>query len=327
MNVTDKTKTCSHAPRGNTSPDAPRREWDHDAERQDVRSHAERGNEMIKPQPPGGATGLVYSQSGYWVAERNSVLSYPEDGNDLCFSLEDDSFWFRHRNELIVETLRQFPPSGPLFDVGGGNGYVAAGLERAGFATVLVEPGRTGAENACRRGLHNVINATTDEAGFAPASLDAVGLFDVLEHIPDDLGFLQSLHRLMKPGGRIYLTVPAFQLLWSSEDDYAGHQRRYRRKSLANVLRAAGFDVEYLSYCFWFLPLPVFVLRAIPSWLGWRKEPTKTSATKEHSTKRGLAGWLFNRALSWELARVARGKQIWIGNSCLAVARKGSVTE
>ena len=97
---------------------------------------------LIVQQPPGGAVGLVYGPNGYWIAERNSVLSYPAEGNDLCYSLEDDSFWFRHRNELIVETLRQFPPPGTLFDVGGGNGYVATGLERAGFPTVLVEAGR-----------------------------------------------------------------------------------------------------------------------------------------------------------------------------------------
>ena len=273
-------------------------------------------------QPPGGAVGLVYGPNGYWIAERNSVLSYPAEGNDLCYSLEDDSFWFRHRNELIVETLRQFPPPGTLFDVGGGNGYVATGLERAGFPTVLVEPGRSGAENACRRGLRTVVNATTDEAGFAPDSLDAIGLFDVLEHIPDDLAFLQSLHSLMRPGGRIYLTVPAFQMLWSSEDDYAGHQRRYRRATLAKVLRRAGFDVEYLTYCFWFLPLPVFLLRSVPSWLGWRKEPNQRSATNEHSTRGGFAGWLVNRALSWERSRVTRRQILWMGNSCLAVAQK-----
>ena len=283
--------------------------------------------DLIVQQPPGGASGLVYDPIGFWVAESHSVLSYPADGNELCHSLEEGSFWFRHRNELIAGTLRRFPPGGTLFDVGGGNGYVAAGLERAGFPTVLVEPGRTGAANACRRGLRNVINATTDEAGFAPESLDAVGLFDVLEHIPDDLGFLQSLHRLMRPGGRIYLTVPAFQLLWSSEDEYAGHQRRYRRQSLAQVLQATGFDIEYLTYCFWFLPLPVFLLRAIPSWLGWRKEPTQQSATKEHYKKSGFAGWLVNRALSWELARVARGQTLGMGNSCLAVARKRTTTD
>jgi SAM-dependent methyltransferase len=248
-------------------------------------------------------------------------LSYPADGNELCFAVEENSFWFRHRNEMIVETLRHFPPGGPLFDVGGGNGYVAAGLERAGFPTVLVEPGETGAANACRRGLKKVINATVDDAGFTPNSLDAVGLFDVLEHIPDDLGFLRSLHHWMRPGGRLYLTVPAFSWLWSSEDDYAGHQRRYRSKSLACVLQTAGFEVEFLTYCFWFLPLPVFLLRSIPSSLGWRARPTQQSTAREHSKKRGLAGWIVDRALSWELSRIVRGTTLWMGTSCLAVAR------
>lgn len=277
-------------------------------------------------QAPGGACRVTLDARGIWASQATTSVSYPTDGNAQCFTLEEQSFWFRHRNQVIVETVRQFPPSGPVFDIGGGNGFVAAGLESAGFPTVLVEPGRTGAENACRRGLRNVINATTDEAGFAPDSLDAVGLFDVLEHIPDDLGFLQSLRHLMRPGGRIYLTVPAFQLLWSNEDEYAGHKRRYRRQSLAQVLQAAGFDVEYLTYCFWFLPLPVFVLRAMPSWLGWRKEPTKQSAVQEHSTKRGLTGWIVDRALSWELARIARGQTLCMGNSCLAVARKRTAT-
>jgi hypothetical protein len=61
--------------------------------------------------------------------------------------------------------LRRFPPPGMLFDVGGGNGFVAAALERAGWQTVVVEPGRRGAENARARGLSRVVCATTDTAG------------------------------------------------------------------------------------------------------------------------------------------------------------------
>lgn len=272
--------------------------------------------------PPGGACHLTLDPKGYWVANHEQALSYPEEGNSLCFSLEDDSFWFRHRNEVIVEMLRQFPPNGVLFDVGGGNGYVAAGAERAGFPTVLVEPGRTGAENARQRGLQNVICATTEDCGFPSGSLDAVGLFDVLEHIPDDLGFLRSLNCLMRPGGRFYLTVPAFQWLWSREDEHAGHHRRYTRKSLSRVLQTAGFDVEYVSYFFWFLPLPVLVLRSLPSRLGWCKGPTVQSAQREHSSRGGLTGRLVDRALAWELDRIHSRKFIPAGNSCLAVARK-----
>lgn len=174
-------------------------------------------------EPPAGAGHLTLDPNGIWIANLGQVLSYPSEGNDLCFAVEDDSFWFRHRNEVVIQALRLFPPHGTLFDVGGGNGFVSSGIERAGFPTVLLEPGRTGAENARCRRLQNVICATTDEAGFPPGSLDAVGLFDVLEHIPDDRDFVTSLHRLMRPAARIYLTVPAFRWLWSRDDEYAGH--------------------------------------------------------------------------------------------------------
>ena len=67
--------------------------------------------------------------------------------------------------------MRRFPPAGMLFDVGGGNGFVAAGIERAGWPAVVVEPGRGGAENARARGLDRVIQGTTENAGFAPGSM------------------------------------------------------------------------------------------------------------------------------------------------------------
>lgn len=270
--------------------------------------------------PPGGAVGLQFDPRGYWYARHEQPVSYPEDGNDSCFSFEDDSFWFRHRNNVIASLMRRFPPGGSIFDIGGGNGYVAAGLESAGFSTVVVEPGRTGAENACRRGLRNVVNATIEAAQFTPETLDAVGLFDVLEHIQDESRFLSSVRQLIKPGGRIYLTVPAFQFLWSREDECAGHYRRYTRKSLAAVLRESGFQVEFVTHFFWFLPLPVFLLRSIPSRLGWRKDPSTALAKREHAHQ-GFPGKLLDRVLSGELAWLNAGRTIPLGGSCLAVAR------
>ena len=272
--------------------------------------------------PPGGARNLVLDPKGFWIARQDQALSYPEEGNSLCFSLEEDSFWFRHRNEVIISTLRRLPPGGTFFDIGGGNGFVACGLEKAGFPTVLVEPGRAGAENAKRRGLQNVICATTDTAGFAPGSMDAIGLFDVVEHIEDHAGFLSGMRKLLRPGGRIYITVPAFQMLWSSEDKFAGHFRRYTRGSLARVLHGAAFEVEYTTCFFWFLPMPVFLMRSIPSRLGLRGKPTVQSARKEHTAGGGgISGKAVGAALSAELNWLRKGHALPIGGSCLAVAR------
>ena len=83
------------------------------------------------------------------------------------------------------------------------------------------------------RGLDPVVCATLEEAGLRPESLDAVGLFDVVEHIRDEVGFLRTVRQTLCHGGRLYLTVPAFRALWSSEDDLVGHHRRYTLGAVA----------------------------------------------------------------------------------------------
>ena len=72
-------------------------------------------------------------RNGIWFSENSASLSYPDIGYDICFEIEENSFWFAHRNKCIIETVKNFSPGGTVFDVGGGNGYVACGLEKAGI--------------------------------------------------------------------------------------------------------------------------------------------------------------------------------------------------
>jgi hypothetical protein len=267
------------------------------------------------------ACNLKWGTEGYWTVPSEEAISYPEEGNDLYFTVEEDSFWFQHRNRVIIETVRSSPPGGPILDVGGGNGYVAKGLEAANFPTVLVEPGRAGAANARRRGLQHVVCATVEAAGFLPGSFSGVGLFDVLEHIEKDCDLLVRLRGLLTPGGRIYLTVPAFKSLWSGDDVSAGHFRRYTKRTLARVLGQAGFSVEYITYFFWPLPLPIFLFRSLPSFLGWRDTASAAQTRKEHSGGGGFSRSLLRKALDLELSRIRRNRRIPFGSSCLAVAR------
>src|SRR4051794_33846409 len=99
------------------------------------------------------AHGLECRSEGFWVSLSASEISYPEQGNDICFSMEESSFWFNHRNDCILAIARSFPPQGTFFDVGGGNGYVARAIQDAGFSAVVVEPGPAGARNAKKRGI------------------------------------------------------------------------------------------------------------------------------------------------------------------------------
>lgn len=265
---------------------------------------------------------LALGPDGIWVSHAHSAISYPEEGNLNCLALEEGSFWFEHRNRCIQALVRRFTPPGAVFDIGGGNGYVALGLQRAGLDVVLVEPGREGVQNARRRGVTNLVWSTLEDAGFRPACLPAASAFDVIEHIEDDEGFLRQIYHHLVPGGRLYLTVPAFQALWSADDDYAGHYRRYTRRSLERVLRAAGFAIDYAGYIFSLLPAPILLFRGLPSRLGWRRQDDWQAYNQEHARRGGTAGLLLNQLFTWELAQVQAGRALPLGGSCLVAARR-----
>lgn len=268
------------------------------------------------------APNIVRSEQGYWVVEQVSSVSYPEEASSVCFAVEDGSFWFRHRNRVIIDAARRLSPDGPFLDVGGGNGFVARGLQAAGFTTVLLEPSPRGAANAVERGVSSVICSTLEDVGFASGVFGGAGLFDVLEHIEDDRGFLVGLRAALAPHGRVYLTVPAYQALWSTEDTYAGHFRRYTIGSLRRVVESAGFEVEYATYFFALLPIPVLLFRTLPSRLGRRNDMSGQSASQEHTAGGGVASRLADAVLSTEARLLARGGTLPFGGSVLMVARK-----
>jgi SAM-dependent methyltransferase len=269
-------------------------------------------------------TGLGYSADGVWrpSVSGSETVDYPDDANAFCFQVEDDSFWFRHRNAVIVGVLKRFPPSGWVADVGGGNGVVARALEQEGFETLVLEPGPTGVANAQRRGLENLVQATFEGARFKPGVIPGVGLFDVVEHIKDDVGFLQRVHCALREGGRLYMTVPAFELLWSVEDDFVGHHHRYTLSRLRARLAQARFQIEYATYLFAPLALPVFLLRALPSRLGLRQsvDAAITQAELKPGSRRLVQ--ILDGLLAMERRSVKAGWRIPLGSSCLVVARK-----
>jgi SAM-dependent methyltransferase len=268
---------------------------------------------------------LRLGDDGVFYAGEVGKISYPEEGNQACFQIEDQSFWFRHRNDCIRELVRNFPPrgNGAIFDVGGGNGFVAKGLMDAGWDVVLVEPGPSGARNAKKRGLEHVICGTTHSAGFKNGSLPAIGVFDVVEHIEDDLGFLLHLRDLLKPGGMLYLTVPAYNFLWSHEDVNAGHFRRYTLGAMEKKLIQAGLNPVFGTCIFGFLPLPVFLFRTLPYRLGLaRAGSAGKELGRDHSQKQGLLGLLLANSFESESNKIRAGKSLGFGGSCLLAARK-----
>ena len=206
------------------------------------------------------AGNIKKAENGIYYSKSDASISYPEEGNELCMKIEQDSFWFNHRNNVIAKSVQKYSAEKMFFDIGGGNGFVSKRLQDDGVTTILVEPGKMGAINAYKRGIKNVLCSTLEQAEFAPSSIDSVGLFDVVEHIEDDYLFLKSINKYLKDDGYIYITVPAFNFLWSNEDVDAGHFKRYSTTELNELLEKSGFSIIQSTYIFSILPLPVFSL-------------------------------------------------------------------
>jgi SAM-dependent methyltransferase len=260
-----------------------------------------------------------------YYSEKKDEVSYPEYGNDIFFQVEDKSYWFRHRNSCITGAVKNFLKKDDIFfDVGGGNGYVSKGLQDAGIEVVLVEPGPNGVKNAKKRGVRNILCSSFQNAGFKAGSINALGLFDVLEHLKDDGALLKETHKSMAPGGHVFITVPAYNALWSAEDAEAGHFRRYTLKSLNNILAAAGFAGVYSTYIFGFLLLPLLLARALPYRLGLdrRREKSLEERRREHRAPGRLAEKIIDFFLRGELGAVSRRVKMPFGGSCLFVAKK-----
>jgi len=268
---------------------------------------------------------LKEESEGFWVSSRENKVDYPPTGNDWCEIIEQNSYWFRHRNHCILKVVKNFPPDELLYDIGGGNGTVAQFLKLNGIDVAVVEPGRPGAQNAYNKGIRPVFCSSIEDVGFREKSLSAIGLFDVLEHVENETVFLKFLSRKLKTRGKLFITVPALPILWSDEDEYARHRRRYTLNSLKKVLENSGFHVLFERYIFFSLTFPVFLFRALPKLCMIKKHPTLNQEIDVHQTPKGVLGRLLTRVLNIEL-KFLMSMRFPFGTSCLVVGEVPNTT-
>lgn len=263
----------------------------------------------------------LINKDGIWTSKTSMQIAYPADANKVYSEIEEKSFWFTHRNRVILKAIQSFSPLAKTFvDIGGGNGYTAAFLSRNGYETVLVEPGLDGIKIAKQRGVNHLINSTLQDAGFGNSLFSNVGLFDVVEHVSDDVAFLKQLNPVLREDGKVFITVPAFNWLWSQNDVNAQHYRRYTIEKFRRSAELAGFKVVYATYFFTMLPLGIFIFRSIPYRFGIRFKSLYSKALKEH--KSGFASRMMGLAGDLEIAALAKKKTLSMGSSCLIVLAK-----
>jgi hypothetical protein len=264
--------------------------------------------------------------NGIYRNEKNVNVSYPEIGNETCFSFEDTSPWFIQRNDLIIEILKRNHLKGNFLDIGGGNGFQAKALTEIDLIqnVFLVEPGYQGCLNAKDRGIKNVFCGVFQDFDFEKTQINICGLFDVIEHIEDDISFLNDLYHCMNSSSYVVINVPALQFLWSDTDIHSGHFRRYSKKDIERIKKLTNFEIVDYGYYFSYYLIPLFLLRVIPFRLGFRRnlEQIIESETQNHQPKKGVVQKLIDKRHNHWIKRIKAGKSPKSGTSMFIVLKK-----
>ena len=228
------------------------------------------------------------------------------------------NFWYLTRNRLIVWAIRNyFPTAENFFELGCGTGYVLSNIKKY-FPKFTIY-----GSDVLYEGLHKVTSLMREVEFF---QMDAkkipfenefhlIGAFDVLEHVHEDEAVLLSMHRAVKPGGGIILTVPQHTFLWSSADEYACHVRRYTLNELRNKVMAAGFKIiRITSFVSLLLPVMVIVRMRIA-----RKFNYKPS---DEYRINPLLNSIFTKIMDFERLLIRIGCFFPVGGSLLLLAIK-----
>ena len=206
---------------------------------------------------------------------------------------------FNLRTSLIFRMLKG--ERGRLLDVGCGDGFFMERLIGRGFQCTGLDPSAQATELCQARigPLGGAVHCLEIQDYWPPQLFDVVVCGEVLEHVEDDVEMLAHIHRLLKPGGSLVLTVPLDMRLWNESDVRAGHKRRYTKAEILLKLGDAGFEIE--SYVVWGFP----ITRALHFWIRRQQDRMMTAFPSSAVRLKGkatllrmkpllrLAGYLF----------------------------------
>jgi SAM-dependent methyltransferase len=210
-----------------------------------------------------------------------------------------------------------------ILDIGSGAGNMAHHLAQYGQVFGIDYNPRP-LPVAQQRGLP-VSQGSGNELPFPTAGFDLVALLDTVEHIPDELGVLQECARVLKPGGKLIVTVPAFMWLWSYNDEINAHERRYTAPELRQKLELYGLRVKRISYNNFFLFPAIAGIRVLRPYNPGLKSPHLDQEPDVYQVDMEPIPEPANTVLhgaGWLEAEILERARLPFGTSVIAIAEK-----
>jgi trans-aconitate methyltransferase len=238
--------------------------------------------------------------------------------------LEAKNFWFRARNKLILWALHKYSPELKSFlEIGCGTGFVILAISKW-FPKASLSGSEYFEEGLvyARQRVPSV-EFTQMDARHIPyeSELDAIGAFDVLEHIEEDEVVLQQICKALRPSGIVFITVPQHRWLWSAVDEYACHVRRYSANELHRKICEAGFEI-IRSTSFVSTLLPAMYLSRLLQRNKTNMSIDDVAGLRVNQVLNKFFEWILN----FELVLIQIGVSLPIGGTRLLIARKLTIT-
>lgn len=244
--------------------------------------------------------------------------NYPPDYFGILSEVDRSHFWFRARGAMVTWAIRLYfgePPS--VMEIGCGVGGMLSRIRDAFPQAKLAgsDIHTTALPYAASRVPGAMLIQMDATATPFSEEFDVVAACDVIEHIERDDLALAGIHRALKPGGGIVLTVPQDPRLWSAWDELSCHQRRYTRQELTQKVQAAGFDIERVAS----MSSLIYPLLRIAR---GRARPGSTCDASDELEVAAPVNFILSRIMDVERFLLRRGFDFPFGGSLLLVARR-----
>lgn len=177
-------------------------------------------------------------------------------------NIEDYYWWHASRRDMIYRLAETLDKGAKILEIGCSGGALLQLLKNKGFEDLCGVDISQNAVAICKeKFLEDVHVMDAARLEFQDERFDAVITSDILEHISDDDHALAEWNRVLKPGGKLIVFVPAFAFLWSQHDVVNNHYKRYSKRELINLLESANFKIVRSSYWNFIMFFPSFLIR------------------------------------------------------------------